>query len=45
MHCDGAGLYLQVKEVQTKKGPSLAKSWVFRYAPPDRSKPHGARFG
>jgi integrase len=31
MYGDGLGLWLQVKEVSTKDGPSIAKSWVFRY--------------
>ena len=31
MYGDGLGLWLQVKEVPTKEGPSIAKSWVFRY--------------
>jgi integrase len=31
MYGDGLGLWLQVKEVKTKSGPSIAKSWVFRY--------------
>ena len=31
MYGDGLGLWLQVKEIPTKEGSSLAKSWVFRY--------------
>jgi len=32
MYADGHGLYLQVKAYETKEGPALAKSWLFRYA-------------
>jgi integrase len=31
MYGDGLGLWLQVKEIPTSAGPSVAKSWVFRY--------------
>lgn len=35
LHGDGDGLWLQVREVESKEGTSLAKSWILRYTSPD----------
>ena len=40
-HLDGAGLYLQVKELKSKQGTSLTKSWVYRFTVAGRTQDMG----